>query len=266
MKLDARVGGADAATDGEVAGLVQGPRRQRSHQRPRRPARPLGGGGDPRSEAERHRRTVCGEGSRHRLDGRRGEGPGPRERAVAGVPHLRAGRLRRGAAHLVAVTLEHLFRREAGRMVATLTRVLGVANLALAEDVVQDALCRALETWKIRGVPDDPAAWLMATAKNRALDVLRRERTARSFEPEVARHIESAEAIRARIEELSAGAPIASDQLRMMFSCCNPRLTEESQIALVLHILCGFSVSEIASAFLSRDETVKKRVTGAKGA
>jgi RNA polymerase sigma-70 factor (ECF subfamily) len=82
--------------------------------------------------------------------------------------------------------LEHLFRREAGRMVATLTRIFGVANLALVEDVVQDALCRALETWKIRGVPDDPPAWLMATAKNRALDFLRRERTARTFAPEVA--------------------------------------------------------------------------------
>jgi RNA polymerase sigma factor (sigma-70 family) len=160
--------------------------------------------------------------------------------------------------------LEHLFRREAGRMVATLTRIFGVANLALVEDVVQDALCRALETWKIRGVPDDPAAWLMATAKNRALDFIRRERTARTFAPEVAWHVESEHAIRTRIEESSAGVTSANDQLRMMFSCCNPRLTEESQIALVLHILCGFSVSEIASAFLSRHETVKKRITRAK--
>jgi RNA polymerase sigma-70 factor (ECF subfamily) len=113
-------------------------------------------------------------------------------------------------------------------MVATLTRIFGVANLALVEDVVQDALCRALETWKIRGVPDDPAAWLMATAKNRALDFLRRERTARTFAPEVAWHVESEQAIRTRIEENSAGATITNDQLRMMFSCCNPRLTEAS--------------------------------------
>jgi len=73
---------------------------------------------------------------------------------------------------------DHLFRREAGRMVATLTRIFGVHNLALAEDVVQDAFCRALEVWKFRGVPEDPSAWLMATAKNRALDVVRRTRTA----------------------------------------------------------------------------------------
>src|SRR4030081_3209645 len=74
---------------------------------------------------------------------------------------------------------EHLFRRESGRMVAALTRIFGVHNLALAEDVVQDAFCRALEVWKVRGVPENPSAWLMATAKNRALDVLRRQGTAR---------------------------------------------------------------------------------------
>jgi predicted RNA polymerase sigma factor len=174
--------------------------------------------------------------------------------------------MRRGAAGPDAVTepLEHLFRREAGRMVATLTRVFGVANLALVEDVVQDALCRALETWKIRGVPDDPAAWLMTTAKHRALDIFRHERTARALAPQVAWHVESEPATRAHVEALDAGATIPDDQLRMMFSCCNPRLTEESQIALVLHILCGFSVSEIASAFLSGHEAVKKRITRAK--
>jgi len=82
---------------------------------------------------------------------------------------------------------DHLFRREAGRMVATLTRVFGVHNLALAEDVVQDAFCRALEVWKFRGVPENPSAWLIATAKNRALDILRRQRTARTFAPELGR-------------------------------------------------------------------------------
>jgi RNA polymerase sigma-70 factor (ECF subfamily) len=153
---------------------------------------------------------------------------------------------------------DHLFRREAGRMVAVLTRILGVANLALAEDVVQDALCRALETWKIRGVPDNPAAWLLATAKNSALDALRRERTARTFAPEVARLLS------ADVEQQFPGETIEDDQLRMMFSCCNPRLSEEAQVALVLHILCGFSVGEVAGAFLSNEETIKKRITRAK--
>jgi RNA polymerase sigma-70 factor (ECF subfamily) len=154
--------------------------------------------------------------------------------------------------------LDHLFRREAGRMVAVLTRILGMSNLALAEDVVQDALCRALETWKIRGVPANPAAWLLATAKNSALDVLRRERTARTFAPEVARLLS------ADVEAQLPGASGDDDQLRMMFSCCDARLAEEAQVALVLHILCGFSVAEIAGAFLSGEETIKKRITRAK--
>ena len=86
---------------------------------------------------------------------------------------------------------DHLFRHEAGRMVAALTRIFGVHNLALAEDVVQDAFCRAVEVWRLRGIPENPSAWLMTTAKNRALDVLRRERTARTFAPELGRFIQS---------------------------------------------------------------------------
>src|SRR5438094_10274498 len=86
---------------------------------------------------------------------------------------------------------EHLFRRESGRMVAVLTRIFGVHNLALAEDVVQDAFCRALEVWSFRGVPEDPSAWLMAAAKNRALDMMRREKTVRTYEPELTRWLQS---------------------------------------------------------------------------
>ena len=99
---------------------------------------------------------------------------------------------------------DHLFRREAGRMVATLTRVFGVYNLALAEDVVQDAFCRALEVWKFRGVPDNPSAWLLATAKNRALDVLRRQRTAHTFAPELGRLLDSEWTLALAVEELFA--------------------------------------------------------------
>ena len=86
---------------------------------------------------------------------------------------------------------DHMFRHESGRMVAALARIFGVHNLALAEDVVQDAFCRALEVWRIRGLPENPSAWLMATAKNGALDVLRRESTARTFAPELGRFLES---------------------------------------------------------------------------
>src|SRR6516164_8190613 len=159
---------------------------------------------------------------------------------------------------------DHLFRREAGRMVATLTRVFGVHNLALAEDVVQEAFCRALEVWKFRGVPENPSAWLMATAKNRALDVLRRERTARTFAPELGRLLESEWTLAPVVEELFAANAIKDDQLRMMFSCCHPRLSEEAQVALILNILCGFGVDEIAGAFVSGHAAIEKRITRAK--
>ena len=159
---------------------------------------------------------------------------------------------------------DHLFRREAGRMVAALTRTFGVHNLALAEDVVQDAFCRALEVWKFRGMPENPSAWLMATAKNRALDVLRRERTARTFAPELGRMLDSEWTLAPAVEELFEAHAIKDGQLRMMFSCCHPRLPEESRVALMLHILCGFSVDEVAAAFVSTHAAMEKRISRAK--
>ncbi len=159
---------------------------------------------------------------------------------------------------------DHLFRREAGRMVATLTRLFGVHNIALAEDVVQDAFCRALEVWQFRGVPDNPSAWLMATAKNRAIDVLRRERTARTFAPELGRLLESEWTLVPTVDEQFTLSVVKDDVLRMMFSCCHPRLPEQAQVALVLHVLCGFSVSEVAAAFFNTDAAVRKRISRAK--
>src|SRR5262249_6281209 len=97
---------------------------------------------------------------------------------------------------------EHLYRRESGRMVAALTRIFGVQNLPLAEDVVQEAFLRAMEVWKFRGVPENPSAWLMATAKNCALDALRRERTARTFAPELGRLLESEWTLAPAVESL----------------------------------------------------------------
>jgi RNA polymerase sigma-70 factor (ECF subfamily) len=158
------------------------------------------------------------------------------------------------------------FRREAGRLTAALTRLFGVHNLALAEDVAQDALCRALEVWKFHGPPPNPSAWLMATAKNRALDVLRRERTARTFAPELGRWLETEWTLRPTVDALFAADALEDDQLRMMLSCCHPRLPEEAQIAVILQVLCGFSVKEIAGAFLETAAAVGKRVTRAKKA
>jgi RNA polymerase sigma factor (sigma-70 family) len=161
---------------------------------------------------------------------------------------------------------DHFFRRESGRIISALTRVFGVHNLALAEDVVQDAFCRALEVWRVRGVPENPSAWLMATAKNRALDALRRERTARAFAPELGRLLQSEWTMAPLVEELFGANAIKDDQLRLMFSCCQPKLPEEAQVALVLYLLCGFSVDEIANAFVSSHAAIEKRITRAKKA
>ena len=149
-------------------------------------------------------------------------------------------------------------------MTAVLTRLFGMHNLALAEDVVQDAFCRALEVWKFRGVPENPSAWLMAAAKNRALDVLRRERTARTYAPELGRLLESEWTLAPVVEQLFSAQEIKDDELRMMFSCCHPRLAAEAQVVLILHILCGFSVGEIAGAFVSSHASIEKRITRAK--
>ncbi len=159
---------------------------------------------------------------------------------------------------------EHLFRRESGRMVATLTRIFGVQNLALAEDVVQEAFCRAVDVWSFRGVPENPSAWLMATAKHCALDALRRERTARTFAPEVGRMLESEWTRAPAMEELFGAHKIKDDLLRMMFSCCHPGLPGEGQVALILNILCGFSAGEIAHALVSTPPAIEKRITRSK--
>lgn len=132
---------------------------------------------------------------------------------------------------------DHLFRRESGRMVAALTRIFGVRNMALAEDVVQEAFCRAVEVWRFRGLPENPSAWLMATAKNCAIDALRRERTARTFAPELGRLLQSEWTLAPVLEQQFGPHAIKDDLLRMIFSCCDPGLPRESQVALVLHIL-----------------------------
>jgi RNA polymerase sigma-70 factor (ECF subfamily) len=154
----------------------------------------------------------------------------------------------------------HFFRHESGRLVAALTRVFGVHQLALAEDVAQHAFCRALEVWKVRGIPENPSAWLLATAKHRALDLLRRERTARDFAPEISRRLAQEGELASAIDQAFLAGSIKDEQLSMMFSCCHPRLAEETQIALILNILCGFGPSELASSLLTGQAAIEKRI------
>lgn len=159
-------------------------------------------------------------------------------------------------------TVEHLFRHEAGKMVATLTRIFGLEHLTLAEDVVQEALVRALQTWPFYGMPQNPAAWIMRASRNLALDVVRREKVFRDKEPEIIRLMESGGDGPGSV--IFPGHEIADDRLRMMFVCCHPQIPEEAQVALALKTLCGFSVSEIARAFLTTDAAIAKRLTRAK--
>jgi RNA polymerase sigma-70 factor (ECF subfamily) len=161
---------------------------------------------------------------------------------------------------------EHLFRRESGRIVAALTRIFGLSNLTLAEDVAQDVFCRALEVWKLRGVPENPSAWLMKAAKNRAIDLLRRERTARNLEPALQRLAESEWTLVPAVNRFLSDEAIKDDQLRMMFTCCDPAISEETQVALILNVLCGFTSREIAAAFLSKRPAVEKRIERGKKA
>jgi RNA polymerase sigma-70 factor (ECF subfamily) len=158
--------------------------------------------------------------------------------------------------------VDHLFRREAGKMVSYLTRIVGLGRLDLAEDVVQDTLCRALETWPVHGLPDNPSAWLMRAARNRAIDLLRRDDQFRYFTPELTYLLKLREDLPA--EEPAFEKEIQDDQLRLMFSCCHPELSTEAQVALILKTLCGFSVSEIAHALLASEDAIEKRLGRAR--
>ncbi len=158
--------------------------------------------------------------------------------------------------------VEHLFRHEAGKMVATLTGIFGIEHLTLAEDVVQEALARALQTWPFYGVPKNPAAWIMRASRNLALDVVRREKVFRDKEPEISRLMEQGSP--APEAAVFAEQEIADDGLRMMFVCCHPQIPAEAQVALALKTLCGFSEKEISRAFLTTEAAIAKRLTRAK--
>lgn len=159
---------------------------------------------------------------------------------------------------------EQLFRREFGRIVTALVRIFGFGHLALAEDVAQDVFCRALEVWKLRGVPENPSSWLMKAAKNRAIDILRRERTATNAVPQLQRLLESEWTLVPTINGVFSVETIKDDQLRMMFSCCDPGLSEEAQVTLMLALLGGFTANEIAAAFFSKRDAVAKRIERGK--
>ncbi|RYZ53060.1 MAG: sigma-70 family RNA polymerase sigma factor, partial [Chitinophagaceae bacterium] len=164
----------------------------------------------------------------------------------------------------VQQTVDHFFRHESGKMIAVLSRLLGLQHLQAAQDITQDTLLQALQTWRMNGLPDQPKAWLYRVAKNKAVDFLRREKTYRRVESEQAYLLRSEFALHNTVTHIFEEEAITDSQLRMIFACCHPSIPVESQIALSLKTLCGLSVAEIARAFLKDEETIAKRIYRAK--
>jgi RNA polymerase sigma-70 factor (ECF subfamily) len=150
------------------------------------------------------------------------------------------------------VTFEEIYRQEWGQVVATLIRVTG--NWELAEECAQEAFAAALQRWPKDGVPDRPGAWLTTTARNRAIDWLRREAVGAQKLQEVA----------AMTHDPEPPYDVPDDRLRLMFTCCHPALAMEARVALTLRTLAGLSTTEIARAFLVPETTMSKRLTRAK--
>lgn len=166
--------------------------------------------------------------------------------------------------HDVQQLVDHLFRHEAGKMAAVLTRFLGTENLDTAEDLVQDTLLKAMEIWRFRGVPRHPAAWLYKVAHNKAIDRVRSGQRQSKLLSSQEETVRLAWNLSHHTDDLFSEDEIQDSVLRMMFACCHPAIPAESQIALTLKTLGGLSVGEIAHAFLTSEETIAKRIYRAK--
>ena len=152
--------------------------------------------------------------------------------------------------------VERVFRREYGRAVAVLVRRFG--DIDLAEEAVQDAFASALERWPASGVPPSPAGWIITTARNRAIDRLRREAKRGALQAR-------AEELLDRAAAIEGEDPVGDDRLRLMFTCCHPSLAPAAQVALTLRLLGGLTTAEIARAFLVSEPTMAQRLARAKG-
>jgi RNA polymerase sigma-70 factor (ECF subfamily) len=158
--------------------------------------------------------------------------------------------------------VEAVWRIESARLVAGLARM--VQDVALAEDLAQDALVAAMENWPADGVPANPGAWLMATAKNRAIDRLRRQSNYERKSEEIARETGALFAMERSDFEAAADDEIGDDLLALIFTCCHPLLSREARVALTLRLLGGLTTPEIARAFLAPEATVAQRLVRAK--
>ena len=164
----------------------------------------------------------------------------------------------------VSALVEHFFRHEYGRIVALLTKSLGVREIDLVEDVVQSALSKALQTWARSGVPNEPSAWLYRTARNLAVDAFRRRQTEQRLLQTSMHSI--GESAGSQTAEIRFSNEIGDESLWLLFLCCHPVITMESRIAFALKTVCGFSVDEIASSLLVSHASAGKRVIRTKEA
>lgn len=161
---------------------------------------------------------------------------------------------------------DQLFRHESGKMVAILTKIFGIENLELSEDVVQETFISAVQSWSLKGLPGNPSAWLMQVAKNKTIDALRKNKYAQQidFNHPDRKLLQSEYTLSVQIEKLWQEDEIKDDLMQMMFACCHPDLSPENQITLILKTLCGFSTAEIAKAFLTSEDTISKRIYRSK--
>jgi RNA polymerase sigma factor (sigma-70 family) len=158
--------------------------------------------------------------------------------------------------------IEAVWRIESARLIAGLARM--VRDVGLAEELAQDALVTALERWPLSGVPDNPGAWLMATAKNRAIDQLRRRALTERKHQELGRDVEEQQTSLADEIVASLDDPVGDDLLRLIFVACHPVLATEARVALTLRLLGGLTTDEIARAFLMPESTIAQRIVRAK--
>ncbi len=158
----------------------------------------------------------------------------------------------------------HLFRHEAGKMAAVLTRLVGFGAMDTAQDLVQDTLLKAMSAWKINGVPENPTAWLYTVAKRKAVDYLRQQQVHTRHQSEINRAALSEWTLTPTVNTLFLDNEIEDSQLRMMFACCHPSIPYEAQLALTLKTLGGLSAAEIANCFFTNEETITKRIYRAR--
>src|SRR3569833_3020092 len=157
--------------------------------------------------------------------------------------------------------IPYLYRTEFRKIAAVLCRLFGIEHISIAEDIVGDTFLLAAETWGLKGVPQNPAAWLYTVAKNKAKDLLKRNTI---YNEKVAPAIQYNADVSHEIDVDLSTTNIRDSQLQMMFAICHPGIPPESQIGLSLRILCGFSIDEIADAFLTNKETINKRLFRAR--